>query len=88
MIPPHFWGLAMLIQEDYAKVNVPMMPVVVGDAATARQIWYYTLVLVPLTIMMTFPLGVTGAVYTLVALVLGGWFIKKAWALLQQPSDS
>jgi protoheme IX farnesyltransferase len=85
--PPHFWGLAMLIQEDYAKVNVPMMPVVVGDAATARQIWYYTLVLVPLTIMMTFPLGVTGAVYTLVALVLGGWFIKKAWALLQQPSD-
>ncbi|MFM7470303.1 MAG: heme o synthase [Nodosilinea sp.] len=85
--PPHFWGLAMLIQEDYAKVNVPMMPVVMGDAATARQIWYYTLVLVPLTIMMTFPLGVTGAVYTLVALVLGGWFIKKAWALLQQPSD-
>ncbi|HEY9735126.1 MAG TPA: heme o synthase, partial [Trichocoleus sp.] len=45
--PPHFWGLAMLIQDDYAKVNVPMMPVVVGDEATARQIWYYTLVLVP-----------------------------------------
>jgi protoheme IX farnesyltransferase len=85
--PPHFWGLAMLIQEDYAKVNVPMMPVVVGDASTARQIWYYTLVLIPLTLMMTYPLGATGAVYALVALLLGGLFIKKAWALLQHPED-
>lgn len=85
--PPHFWGLAMLIQEDYAKVNVPMMPVVVGDESTARQIWYYTLVLIPLTLMMTYPLGATGAVYALVALLLGGLFIKKAWALLQHPED-
>ena len=85
--PPHFWGLAMLIQEDYAKVNVPMMPVVVGDASTARQIWYYTLVLIPLTLMMTYPLGATGAVYALIALLLGGLFIKKAWALLQHPED-
>ncbi|MEB3314448.1 MAG: heme o synthase [Cyanobacteriota bacterium] len=85
--PPHFWGLAMLIQDDYAKVNVPMMPVVVGDASTARQIWYYTLVLIPLTLMMTYPLGATGAVYALVALLLGGLFIKKAWALLQHPED-
>jgi protoheme IX farnesyltransferase len=85
--PPHFWGLAMLIQEDYAKVNVPMMPVVVGDTSTARQIWYYTLVLIPLTLMMTYPLGATGAVYALIALLLGGLFIKKAWALLQHPED-
>lgn len=85
--PPHFWGLAMLIQDDYAKVNVPMMPVVAGDASTARQIWYYTLVLIPLTLMMTYPLGATGAVYALVALLLGGLFIKKAWALLQHPED-
>jgi len=85
--PPHFWGLAMLIQEDYAKVNVPMMPVVVGDESTARQIWYYTLVLIPLTLMMTYPLGATGVVYALIALLLGGLFIKKAWALLQHPED-
>lgn len=85
--PPHFWGLAMLIQDDYAKVNVPMMPVIVGDEATARQIWYYTLVLVPLTLMMSYPLGATGAVYALVALALGAKFIQKAWALLKAPSD-
>ncbi len=85
--PPHFWGLAMLIQDDYAKVKVPMMPVVVGDAATARQIWYYTLVLVPLTLMMTYPLGATGVVYGAIALFLGGVFVRKAWALLNAPGD-
>jgi protoheme IX farnesyltransferase len=83
--PPHFWGLAMLIQDDYAKVNVPMMPVMVGDESTARQIWYYTLVLVPMTMMMTYPLGATGAIYALVALLLGSLFVKKAWQLLQDP---
>jgi len=85
--PPHFWGLAMLIQDDYAKVNVPMMPVVVGDESTARQIWYYTLVLVPLTLLMTYPLQATGAIYAVFALVLGWIFIQKAWALLKMPSD-
>lgn len=85
--PPHFWGLAMLIQDDYAKVNVPMLPVIVGDEATARQIWYYTLILVPLTVMMTYPLGATGAIYAVIALGLGLLFLKKAWALLQAPSD-
>lgn len=75
--PPHFWGLAMLIQDDYAKVNVPMLPVIVGDEATARQIWYYTLILVPLTVMMTYPLGATGAIYAVIALGLGLLFLKK-----------
>lgn len=85
--PPHFWGLAMLIQDDYAKVKVPMMPVVVGDEATAKQIWGYTLLLVPLTLLLTFPLGATGMLYALVAIALGWIFLKKAWLLLQTPSD-
>lgn len=85
--PPHFWGLAMLIQDDYAKVKVPMMPVVVGDEATAKQIWGYTLLLVPLTLLLTFPLGATGMLYALVAIALGWLFLKKAWLLLQTPSD-
>lgn len=85
--PPHFWGLAMLIQDDYAKVNIPMMPVIVGDESTARQIWYYTLVLVPLTLMMTYPLEATGPLYAACAVFLGAIFMQKAWALLKQPSD-
>jgi len=79
--PPHFWALAMLIQEDYAKVNVPMLPVIVGNKATAKQIWRYTVGLVPLTLLMVYPLGACGTVYGLGAFLLGGIFLKKAWQL-------
>lgn len=85
--PPHFWALALVIQDDYAKVGVPMLPVIVGDEATAKQIWAYTLVLVPITVLMTVPLHATGWVYGAIAAYLGFIFLKKAWALLQAPSD-
>jgi protoheme IX farnesyltransferase len=85
--PPHFWALALLIQEDYAKVNIPMLPVVVGDEATADQIWYYTLLLVPLTLLMICPPQACGWVYGGVAIALGALFLKKAYQLRQAPSD-
>lgn len=79
--PPHFWALAMLIKDDYAKVNVPMLPVVVGNESTAKQVWLYTVGLVPLTLLMAYPLGACGAVYAVGALGLGYIFLKKAWQL-------
>ncbi|MEO0949093.1 MAG: heme o synthase [Cyanobacteria bacterium J06641_5] len=85
--PPHFWALALMLEEDYASVNVPMLPVVAGAAVTARQIWYYTLLLVPMTLLLVYPLGVSGALYGICALGLGGQFLHKAWQLLQAPSD-
>jgi protoheme IX farnesyltransferase len=85
--PPHFWALAMMIRDDYAKVGVPMLPVVHGDEPTAKQIWVYTLLLVPVTLLLVYPLGTLGAVYAIIALTLGGIFVGKAWTLLQSPSD-
>lgn len=85
--PPHFWALALMIRDDYAKVGVPMLPVVAGDVTTTRQIWLYTLILIPATFLLIYPLQVTGAVYGGTALILGSIFIKKAWALLQNPAD-
>lgn len=85
--PPHFWPLAMLIQDDYASVGVPMMPVIEGDTPTARQIFGYTLLLLPTTLLLVYPLHAAGMVYTLIALTLGGIFIHRAWDLLQAPSD-
>ena len=85
--PPHFWALAMLIQDDYAKVNVPMLPVVVGNESTARQIWRYTIGLVPLTLLLAYPLGNCGLVYATGAVILGGLFLKKAWALRNSYND-
>ncbi len=85
--PPHFWALAMMIQKDYEKVGVPMLPVVAGQVATAKQIWIYTLIMIPVTLLLVFPLGVMGAVYLVAALGLAAIFLKKAWALLKDPMD-
>ncbi|MBV9390115.1 MAG: protoheme IX farnesyltransferase [Chroococcidiopsidaceae cyanobacterium CP_BM_ER_R8_30] len=85
--PPHFWALALMIRDDYAKVGVPMLPVVEGNVATTRQIWLYTLILVPTTLSLVYPLQVTGVLYCGIAILLDTIFIRKAWALLQHPED-
>lgn len=85
--PPHFWALAMMIQKDYAKVGVPMLPVVKGNETTARQILVYTLLLIPMTLTLTYPLGVLGGVYAAIAVVLGVIFVQKSWSLIQQPDS-
>jgi protoheme IX farnesyltransferase len=85
--PPHFWALALMIRDDYAKVGIPMLPVVAGEASTTRQIWIYTLLVVPTSLLLIYPLGASGVVYGAIALVLGGIFLKKAWQLLHAPTD-
>ena len=60
--PPHFWALALFVQTDYAKVGIPMMPVVRGEASTRRQILGYALLLLPIAAAPWF-IGETGAVY-------------------------
>ncbi|XGV97677.1 MAG: heme o synthase [Leptolyngbya sp. BL-A-14] len=85
--PPHFWALALLLKDDYAHVGVPMLPVVVGDFATARQIFSYTLLLIPVTLLLAYPLHTTGIVYIAIALLLGAILIQKAWLLMQAPEE-
>ncbi|BAU06687.1 heme o synthase [Fischerella sp. NIES-3754] len=85
--PPHFWALALMIRDDYAKVGVPMLPVVAGNSATVQQIWWYTLLTVAATFILVYPLQQTGFVYGAIALYLGGVFIYKAWQLLRDPKD-
>jgi protoheme IX farnesyltransferase len=85
--PPHFWALALMIRDDYAKVGIPMLPVIAGDQATVRQIWFYTVITVTATVLLFYPLRAAGIVYLAIALSLGGIFIHKAWRLLQQPED-
>lgn len=85
--PPHFWPLAMMMEDDYAKVGVPMLPVVDGDLMTARQTLAYTVLLLPVSLLLVVPVHALGWIYGMTALVLGGLFIKKAWILLQTPED-
>ncbi|HZO96492.1 MAG TPA: heme o synthase [Gaiellaceae bacterium] len=81
--PPHFWALALLIREQYAKAHVPMLPVVRGDRETARQIAWYTVALVAATLVPV-ALGVFDLVYGVAALVLGAAFAWTALRLLRE----
>jgi protoheme IX farnesyltransferase len=85
--PPHFWALALMIRDEYAKVGVPMLPVVKGTEVTANQIFLYTLLMVPVSLLLVYPCNVMGLVYALSAIGLGGAFIYKANQLLKEPSD-
>ncbi|NEO85562.1 MAG: protoheme IX farnesyltransferase [Spirulina sp. SIO3F2] len=85
--PPHFWALALMIRDDYAQVNIPMLPVVAGDEATVKQIWLYTLLLIPASFMLVYPCGAMGWVYGGFAAVLGTVFLQKTWQLAQEPGD-
>jgi protoheme IX farnesyltransferase len=76
--PPHFWALALYRCRDYERVGVPMLPVVCGHAETRRQIWLYSLLLVPLA-ASPYAIGLTGFVYLATSLVLGAVFLYLAW---------
>ena len=84
--PPHFWALALYKQSDYGAAGVPMMPNVVGNASTKRQIFAYT-VLLALSAMLPTVLGFAGLVYTSVAVITGGAFLLYAWRLLRTDDD-
>ncbi len=72
--PPHFWALSLLMKDEYARVGVPMMPVVHGETETRRQIVLYTVLLVVLTLLPV-GFGLFGAIYAVAALALGGVFL-------------
>ncbi len=72
--PPHFWALALFVQTDYAKVGIPMMPVVAGETSTRRQILAYAIALLPLTLVPWW-IGGAGAIYGWSALLLGVVFV-------------
>ncbi len=75
--PPHFWALALFVQSDYAKVGIPMLPVVAGEKATRNQIMIYTLLLAPITIA-PWAIGGTSWIYGSVAVVLSALFVVLA----------
>jgi heme o synthase len=80
--PPHFWALALCRAGDYERVGVPMLPNVVGPAATCRQIVLYSVLLVAASFGPLIIPGV-GAPYALFATACGGVFLWRAHALYQ-----
>jgi protoheme IX farnesyltransferase len=84
--PPHFWALALRYRGDYAAAKVPMLPVVRGEAETARQIVLYTFLLVAVSLLLL-PAAGMGWVYLVAAVVLGALFVVRALRLRADAAD-
>ena len=81
--PPHFWALSLYNHEDYRRAKVPMLPVVAGISATKRQIVFYSIALVILSVVPAF-IGMTSWAYGSFAILLGAGFLALAWRVKRQ----
>jgi len=82
--PPHFWALSLLMKDEYAKVGVPMLPVVRGEDETRRQITLYSVLLVAVT-FLPFAGRLFDGLYATAAGLLGGTFLFLAVRLQRAP---
>ncbi|MDH3871350.1 MAG: heme o synthase [Gammaproteobacteria bacterium] len=80
--PPHFWALAIHRRDEYARVDIPMLPVTHGVPFTRLQILLYTLLLIAVSVL-PFATRMSGPFYLAGALVLGGGFLYYAVALMK-----
>ena len=83
--PPHFWALALLIQKDYQRAGIPMLPVVSGREYTVLNIFLYSLALVALALLLAIT-PAAGWLYLTAAALLGSVFVALSWRLKQDAS--
>jgi protoheme IX farnesyltransferase len=84
--PPHFWALALYRKNEYAKAGIPMLPVTHGDKFTRLHVLFYTVVLIAVT-MLPYATQMSGLIYVVAALALGGVFLYYAVRIYRDYSD-
>ncbi|MCA3071850.1 MAG: protoheme IX farnesyltransferase [Rhodocyclaceae bacterium] len=84
--PPHFWALALYRKHEYAKAGIPMLPVTHGDRFTQLSVLLYTVILFACS-LLPFAIRMSGWLYMVSAVVLGGVFLWYAWRLYTNYSD-
>jgi protoheme IX farnesyltransferase len=84
--PPHFWSLAVLRLDDYARANVPVLPVVYGEARARSRILIYSAVLVAATIGVSL-LGAARNIFIVPAVALGGFLLYLAWVMWRRGGE-
>ena len=84
--PPHFWALAIARKEEYAKVDIPMLPVTHGEAYTRLNILLYSILLVLVTIL-PYLIGMSGVIYLATTLVLDAVFLNYAIQMYRKPEE-
>ena len=81
--PPHSWALALLVNSDYSRANVPMMPVARGEDITRRQILLYAIQLVIISLLPVL-FGFLGGIYLVAAVALGVGLIRASVILIRR----
>jgi protoheme IX farnesyltransferase len=81
--PPHFWALSLFVRMDYANAGIPMLPVVAGEVATRRQIFFYTSIMA-VAAMAPVLLGLTGLIYGLTAFAGTALFAAMAFSVARR----
>jgi len=84
--PPHFWALAIARKEEYAKADIPMLPVTHGEAYTRLNILLYSILLLVITVL-PYLIGMSGVIYLASAVVLGGYFLYYAVRMYRDHED-
>jgi protoheme IX farnesyltransferase len=82
--PPHFWSLALRMKGDYAEAGIPMLPVTNGAPYTRTQIFFYSVILVAVTVTLV-PAANLGWIYLASAIGSGAVFVGLAWRLWRRP---
>ncbi len=85
--PPHFWALALFMNDDYSKAGIPMLPVTHGKKETRKQILIYTVLLAPVALLLAFT-QIGGPFYFVVSLVLNVMFLRGAFGLYKRAEDA
>lgn len=84
--PPHSWALALFRKDDYANASVPMLPVVSGERETKRQMLIYTVLMIAASLSPV-ALGISGALYAVIAIGLGARFWMLNWKVWKAEGD-
>ncbi|MCW5625303.1 MAG: heme o synthase [Burkholderiales bacterium] len=85
--PPHFWALALYRKNEYAKAGLPMLPVTHGEKFTQLHVLLYTVILVAAT-LLPYATRMSGLIYVVSAVILGGIFLHYAWRIWTNYSDA
>ncbi len=85
--PSHFWCLAMKLKDEYAKAEVPMLPVVIGMHKTSKFILGNTLILIPYSLILSFIPDGMGLVYTVIAIISGALMLVYHYKLTKNPTS-
>ena len=85
--PPHFWALALIKKDDYAAAKIPMLPIIAGEKVTRKNIFIYSLLLVPCS-YLPWVFDFSGNFYLIITTIFGIEFLRRSFLILKEVEGS